>query len=171
MFQIVSFFWQLCLLRRSPAQLPSSTFATLAVFLVYLIVALVAINMTRPAQAFSGVAGTVATGATLQALATWLLLLFKGYTDRFPATWTAMLGANTVMLLILLPFNFIILNTESQQLILFADSASWICLGWWLAIAGYIYHKAVSISVLQGSVLAFVVELLSELAAEALFPR
>ena len=171
MLQIVNFFWQLCLLRQSPEGLPSSRFSTGAVLLAYLGIALGVVVLTRPEQSLATVTGTIAIGVSLQAGVTFLLLQFKGYRHRFNATWSALLGANTIMLLILLPFNFIILNSDNNSILMFADSATWVCLGWWLAIAGYIYHKSVEVSILQGSVIAFLIEFIGVIIAFNLFPR
>ena len=165
MLQILSYFWQLCLLRSSPAQLPSSWFATSAVLGTYLIIALFVVTFTRPTLSFPQVIGTIAIGVSIQALVTFALLQYKDRVVRFIATWSALLGANAVMLLVLLPFNYILLESENTTLIAFADSATWVCLGWWLAIAGYIYHKAVDVSVLQGSCIAFLVELMGVIVA------
>ena len=171
MTRIALYFWQLCLLRQTPAQIPSSGLVTTLIAVTYLAIALAAVSMTRPGQPFTAVAGTVMIGVVLQALVTWLLLLFKSFPARFLQTWAALLGANAVMLIVLVPFNFIILNTDNRTLMIFADSATWVCFGWWLAIAGHIYHKAVNISIIQGSVIAFLVELLSVIIAYNLFPR
>ena len=171
MLQIVHFFWQLCLLRQSPERLPSSNFATGVIFLIYLAIALSVIVLTRPDQSLTTTGATLAIGISLQASVTFLLLHFKGFGYRFNATWSALLGANAIMLLVLLPFNFIILNTSNNSILLFVDSATWVCLGWWLAIAGYIYHKSVEISILQGSVIAFLIEFIGVIIAFNLFPR
>ncbi len=165
MLQIVNFFWRLCLLRSSPAQFPSSRFATAAVLTIYLAIALIAVSLTRPNLSLFEVIATITIGVFIQGLVTWCLLQYKDRTARFPATWSTLLGANAVMLIILLPFNFILLQSENAALVTFADSATWVCLGWWLAIAGYIYHKAGDISVLQGSCIAFLVELMGVIAA------
>jgi hypothetical protein len=171
MLQIVNFFWQICLLRQSPEGLPSSRFSTGAVLLTYLTVALGVVVLTRPDQSLSTMSATIVIGIMLQAAVTFLLLQFKGYRDRFNATWSALLGANTIMLLVLVPFNFIILNSDNDSILMFADSATWVCLGWWLAIAGYIYHKSVEVSILQGSVIAFLIEFIGVIIAFNLFPR
>lgn len=159
----------MCLLRKGPENLPSSSFATMIVFAIYLAIATTVVTLTRPEETVFVVLGTIAIGISIQALITYLLLAFKGYRQRFPRTWAGLLGTNAVMLLILLPFNFILLQSESDALRLFADSATWVCLGWWLAIAGFIYHRSVGISVLQGSVLAFLIELLGVYTAYGLF--
>lgn len=165
MLHIVHFFWQLCLLRSSPAQLPTSRFATWIIFTLYVTIALTIVMLTRPNLTGFAVLATVAIGVGVQAGVTYALLQYKGLIYRFSKTWSALLGANAVMLIVLLPFNFILLNSESAALLAFADSATWVCLGWWLAIAGYVYHKAVDISVLQGSCIAFLIELLGVIAS------
>ena len=171
MMSILNFFWQLCLLRKSPADLPSSSFATAAIFLVYLCIALVIVSLTRPDQPLTQISANVAIGLSMQAAVTFALLQFKGLPNRFTATWSALLGANAIMLIVLFPFQYIILNADNRALIVFADSATWICLGWWLGIAGYIYHKAIEISILQGAIIAFLTELLGVIVAVSLFPR
>lgn len=168
---IVFYFWQLCLLRSSPAQLPSSNFATGLVFSVYLAIAVVIYLLIRPGQPLPAMLGTIAIGVILQAGATFLLLQFMDYLDRFRATWTALLGANAIMLLVLLPFNLILLYSDIEWLLSFANSATWVCLGWWLAVAGYIYHRSAGVSILQGSALAFLIELIGVIFAYTLFPR
>ena len=127
--------------------------------------------LTRPDQSLSIATATIAIGISLQAGVTFLLLQFKGYRHRFNATWSALLGANAIMLVILLPFNLIILNSDNSTILMFVDSATWVCLGWWLAIAGYIYHKSVEVSIFQGSVIAFLIEFIGVIIAFNLFPR
>ncbi len=171
MFTIVKFFWQMCLLQRSPSQLPSSTFSTSLIFFVYLLISLTVVSTIRPQHSGLIIVSDVAIGIIVQALVTYLLLQYKNLTTRFKATWSSLLGTNALMLLVLLPVSGILMTSESERLLLFADSLTWVCLGWWLAIAGYIYHKAVHISVIQGSVLAFLTELLAAVIAFNLVPR
>ena len=171
MQQIISFFWQLCLLREDPGHLPANSFILGLILTFYSVVALVAVALTRPDHPSMTIAGIVVVGMSSQAALTWALLAFKQLTNRFAATWASLLGTNTFMLIILVPFNLILLNSENESLVLLADSVSWICLGWWLAIAGRIYHKAVNISLLQGSAIAFLTELLSVMTTVTLFPQ
>ena len=81
------------------------------------------------------------------------------------------MGTNAFMLIVLLPFGLIIVNAENQMVKLFADSAWWICFGWWLAIAGHIYHRAINISLIQGSIIAFLTEMLSVIITLSIVPR
>lgn len=168
---IIHYFWQLCLLRGSPEKLPSTNFATGFVFVVYLAIAIGIYLLIRPTQPLSAVLGTISIGIGLQAGATALLLHFMDNLHRFRLTWTALLGTNAFMLIVLLPFNFVLLYSADPLLRTFADSATWVCLGWWLAIAGYIYHRAANVSILQGSALAFLIELMGVILAYNLFPR
>ena len=170
MQQISFFFWQLCLLRESPDRIPTTPFVLAFVLVVYLAIALIAVTIGQPALGLVGIVGTVIVGLIFPATVTWGLLAFKQATDRFVATYTALLGTNSIMLIILLPVNLILLNTDNESLKLLADSVSWICLGWWLAIAGFIYHKATNISLIQGSAIAFVSELLVVITSVSLFP-
>ena len=164
MQQIVLFFWQMCLLRQNPENLPASRFNVGLILFLYVIIALIAVALTRPTHSPFNIVGIVVVGVTIQAALTWSILVFKKLSGRFTATWASLLGTNSFMLVILIPVNLLLLNTENQSLILLADSVSWVCLGWWLAIAGHIYHRAINVSLLQGSAIAFLTELLSVMA-------
>ena len=168
--RIVGYFWQMCLLRKGPEQLPSSGFAPGVALLIYILIALPSAGLIMPGQAFSKIVSTVAIGVILQAVITLLLLQFKRMPHRFRATWCALLGTNAVMLLITQPFNFIIMKSGSETLALVANSVTWVCLGWWLAIAGHIYHRAANIGIFLGSTVAFMIELLGVVIVLRLFP-
>ena len=140
------------------------------VLTVYLVIALLCVTIGRPILGVIGVVVTVIIGVVFPAAFTYALLALKQATNRFMATYCALLGTNSIMLLILLPINLILLNTDNESVILLADSVSWVCVGWWLAIAGYIYHKATNISLIQGSAIALVSELLTLIVSIDLFP-
>ena len=170
MLNILGFFWRICLLKAGPESLPSSNFVTGFVFTLYLPIALAVSRFARPGEEFVETLVIVATGLLVQAGMTFTLTSFKGHRQRFRATWTALIGTNAFMLIVLLPFSLIIVNVENQTLKLFADSAWWICFGWWLAIAGHIYHRAVNVSVILGSAIAFMTEMLSVFITLSIFP-
>ena len=171
MLSITIYFWRMCLLRESPQTLPSSNFVTGFVLALYLPVAMVVSSLARPKETIDVTMIVVATSVLMQAFITVALTSFKGHPERFRITWTALLGTNTFMLLMLLPFSLIIVNVETQTIKLFADSAWWICFGWWLAIAGHIYHRTINISLLQGSAIAFLTEMLSVFVTLSIVPR
>ncbi len=170
MIKIAGYFWQICLLRASPSQLPGNPAVLGTVLGVYCVTALLALTVTRTSHTPLSILGIVAVGVLVQGSLVFGLLAFKRLGQRFYATWSALLGANTIMLIILLPINLIISEGDAGNLRLIADSISWVCLGWWFAIGGYIFHKATEISILQGAAIAFMMELLGVLATVALFP-
>ena len=100
-----------------------------------------------------------------------VLLTFKNVRRRYVATLSALLGSATFVMTIQMPFLLIIQRSENQSLLLLADSVTWICLGWWLAIAGHIYHRAVNVSIIQGSAFAFLIEILGVIATLNIFPQ
>ena len=170
MIQIAGYFWQMCLLRTGPEALPSSNFATALVLACYLPIALGVSTLARPGEGFLVTLSVVFIGIFMQAIVTLLLTTFKGHPERFKQTWSALLGTNAFMLIVLLPLSLIIVNFDSGTLKLFADSAWWVCFGWWLAIAGHIYHRAISISIIQGSAITFLTEMVSVAISLTLFP-
>ena len=170
MQNIPLFFWQLFLLRESPDRIPATPVVLALVLAIYLVIARLAGSIGRPALGFAGIIGSVIMSLIFPVTFTWVLLVFNQPTDRFVATYCALLGTNSIILVILVPVNLVLLNSDNESLKLVADSVSWICLGWWLAIAGFIYHKATNISLIQGSAIAFVTELLGVITSVSLFP-
>lgn len=171
MRQIVTYFWQICVLKAGPQQLPRSTAVLSFIFALYFLVAAITVATTRPQQNLVGILGGALIGVLLEAFIVWCLLLYKQVTWRFIATMSALLGTNAIILVILMPMNMIMINIGQDTTIRFiTELAALVCLGWWLAIAGWILHHAVNISILQGAALVFVVELLSIMATRSLFP-
>jgi len=126
--------------------------------------------MSRPELTiFSGTA-TIVIGAAVQALMLISLLKFKQVAGRFIATMSALLGTNTIILVPMIIASLILDNAEPGGLRLLVDAIAWVLLGWWLTIVGSILSRAASISVLQGAMLAFLVESISLLITLTLFP-
>ena len=167
---IFSYFWSICLLRGHPADFPSHRMVLGIILAIYLCSVVVAATISYPDRSFLAILGMTGNALIIQATLIWALSWFKNVPSRFPAIWGSTLGAGTIMTLLLLPINMILLDSNSRVLLIVADSATWIWLGWWLAIVGNILSKAVQISVLQGAIIAFVIELLSVITTLMLFP-
>ena len=165
MLQIISFFWRLCLLKEAPSKVPNSTFAALATFTIYLIIAFAILLNTRPEQSFLKIFSSTIIGITIQLSLTYALLKFKNREYTYIPAVCSLLGTNAIILLILFPFNLTLLYAENSNLLTLANSFSLVCLGWWLAIAGFIYHKSADVSMVQGSCLALLIEIISVLTA------
>ena len=170
MLKISLFFWQMCLLRRAPGELPTTNFAMGLIVTCYLLVALATVSYSRPHNTLAMTLGTIIIGFALQALITWGLHLFKGVGHRFRGTWLALLGTNAVMLLVLLPFYAIILNVGNGTIVAIADTITWVFLGWWLAIASNIYHKSLNLDIFLAFAITFLIELLSVFFTFIAFP-
>ena len=165
MFQILTFFWRLCLLKEVPSKIPNSIFAALITFGIYLIIAFTILLNTRPEQSVLKIFSSSVIGITIQLSLTYLLLKFKNREYTYIPAVCSLLGTNAIMLLILLPFNLTLLYAQNSNLLVIANSFSLVCLGWWLAIAGFIYHKSADVSMIQGSCLALLIEIMSVLTA------
>ena len=165
MLQIISFFWRLCLLKEAPSKIPNSIFAALLTFGIYFIIDLTILLNTRPEQSVLKIFSSSIIGITIQLSLTYVLLKFKNREFAYIPAICSLLGTNAIMLLILFPFNLTLLYVENSNVLVIANSVSLVCVGWWLAIAGFIYHKSADVSMVQGSCLALLIEIISVLTA------
>ncbi len=165
MFQILTFFWRLCLLKEVPSKIPNSIFAALITFGIYLIIAFTILLNTRPEQSVLKIFSSSIIGITIQLSLTYLLLKFKNREYTYIPAVCSLLGTNAIMLLLLFPLNLTLLYAQNSNLLVIANSFSLVCLGWWLAIAGFIYHKSADVSMVQGTCLALLIEIMSVLTA------
>jgi len=81
-----------------------------------------------------------------------------------------MLGTGILMSVLLLPVNLVLLQSETEILVAIANALTWAWLGWWLSVSGFILSKSMHISIVQGALIAFVIELLSVITSFTLFP-
>lgn len=100
-----------------------------------------------------------------------LLLLYikQVLFSRGIQTFAAMLGAGTVMSVLLLPME-LLAALGAMQSELLADLILVVIYVWWLTIAGFILHRACNISHLQGSMFYLAAMLTSILLAAQLYP-
>lgn len=171
MRQIVIYFWQMCLLKTGPQRLPDTVPILVFMCAVYLIIAAATLGITRTEQDVTGILGTSVFGLLMEGAIVWTLLAFKRVTPRFIPTMIALLGTNAIILVILLPMNAIIFETDPDSMLgILAEVVALLCLGWWLAIAGSILHHAINISIIQGAAVIFVMELVTVMATRSIFP-
>ena len=91
------------------------------------------------------------------------------YLPRIYATTTAVFVCNSLFLVALLPVNYVLSNIDQGLTSDVINTLSMLSLFWWLAIIGFILKHSASISIFQGVVLAFVIELLVAIAIRKLF--
>lgn len=169
MQQIVSYFWQLCLLRAGPERIPGNLFVLGFTFAVYFALSLVTLLITEDTTVLLMVAG-VAIGVGVQAGALFGLLAFKQVTQRFVPTLVALLGTTSVILIIMLPANVFFEHVDTPAMRIVAGILFLSTFVWRLAISGAILSKAARISLLQGAAVMFGMQMISLSINRGLFP-
>lgn len=166
---ILRYFWRLCLLQETPARIPSSLNLTVTTISLYFVVGMLSFAVSRDNLAISTMIGVSLVSVAIEGSALYGLLWFKRVQQRLLPTATAVFACNTLFLIALLPVNYALGSLEPGTTSEVINTLSVLSLFWWLAIIGYILREAAGISMFQGIVLAFVIELLVALAIRNLF--
>lgn len=159
MQQIVMYFWQLCLLRASPERIPGNTSILAMIFVVYAFFSLVTMWITEDRSVMAMIAKVVVS-VVVQAGLIYGLLLFKQLQGRFIATLAALLGTTAVILLLMLPANYLFVHIDTPTMRVIAGALFLFAFIWRLAISGAILSKAARISILQGAAIMFGMQLI-----------
>lgn len=166
---IILYFWRLCLLRESPERIPPSVTIAFVASLAYFLVGMLSFGISRPSLSLATMGGVSLLSMVVEGVALYGLLVFKRYTHRYLSTLTAIFFCNAILLTFLLPVNLLLLEMEKGLLLDIINILSLVCLFWWLGIVGFILQQAAGISIIQGVVLAFVIELLVAVSIRSLF--
>lgn len=170
MQQIVIYFWRICLLQAGPEQVPNSRFVLGFTFAVYFVVALLTMSVGRNNVGFVEALGSVVIGVSIQAALVWGILAFKGVTYRFPPTMSALLGTNALILIATLPLGFLLVDLDRGTMRTVIETLFLVTFFWWLAIAGFVLHRSSNISMLQGIVIVFGMEMIVLATTYSVFP-
>jgi len=170
MQQLVYFFWQMCLMRAGPDRAPTATVFIVLIVTFYLFISTLSVFISRTDTGLIIAVMIVITGLLVETCCVWLLLAFKKVTYRFRATLVALLGTSSILIIFLVPLNLLVLSTDNESARFFANTTYWLIFGWWLAIAGFIYNRAINVSIIQGSALALLIEVLSVIASSPMQP-
>jgi len=156
MLVILKYFWQMCLLKAGPDKIPGQPQLLAVVLVLYVVAEILVALLTRSEESFSLALRIIPVEIIMLGLVTYLLLLFVKLQRRFLPTYTAIVGCDTVVVVMQLPLLLIMQNTEMPTLILFLNTAWFVCFCWLLVIIGHIYHRAANISIVQGGAIAVV---------------
>ena len=170
MLQITLYFWQMCLLRVGPDKVPASLPILFIVLATYLVVAFVSVNLIRPSLTIAALCSSLAFEVLIEGSLVYGILWLKKTSRRALPTLTSLFATNTIILIFLLVVNLLLIKSDADILTLFAKSAFWVIFFWSLAIAGFIFHRSMDISVFQGIALAFTLEVLTIAASQMLVP-
>lgn len=158
---IVTLFWQICLLRQSPARVPAN-----GPFLALVVLGNLACSIAV-SVAFDGspglltVANSILVGQATTALLVLGALTARGLGERFVTTITAWFGCDliiTACFSVLLP-----IGTLLGQFALSIGLLAFLI--WSVAVAGYILHKALTVQFAIGIGVAMGISVFSALTA------
>ncbi len=169
MSALFNYFFELCLLRAKPQDLPASN---------VLLVLIIAANVLVGVLAFSGLYGGVLRAFMAGAIENLFflvvlgaLLYFKGLLPRFNQTATALLGSSTLLAVILIPlYSMSGTETERTATAAVADLGALALLIWSLSIMGHVLRHAIEVPFGRGIMFALMYFLLSSLFVGSLFP-
>ncbi|MFA5627742.1 MAG: hypothetical protein WCX90_06625 [Thiohalomonadaceae bacterium] len=167
MLQLFNIFWQICLLRGVPQQLPASRFLLVLTLMLHILLDLLFALFTLPL--FHAAAASLFNVALLFAFIHVLLKLTHKST-RFLQTLTALLGSGLVLGMLALPLTiwFYSINTPEARLL-----PSMLTLGliiWGMLVTGHILRHALDVHQSLALLLAFAYTLLSYNLMGLLFP-
>lgn len=160
----------MCLLRTSPERAPVSMGFIGFIFAVYVTSSTALLTISSARNQITDAIKLVILGIVIQLTCVWLLLVFKRVSYRFRATLVAFLGTNTLLVIFMIPLNLFLIVNENQTMILFIEVLYWMFFFWWIAVAGFILHKSINVSLMLGITLAFTIELLSLITTSTFLP-
>jgi hypothetical protein len=159
---IFDLFWQLCLLRRSPAYVPTyGWFVALVLIANLTSSALVTLGFGSD-QSFLESLNNIIVGQTTTAALVFLALSLRSVSARFVTTITAMFGCD---LIITAAFGLVL--PLASQLGPMAVSLVFLAfLIWSVAVAGYILHRALDVQLAIGVGVAMGISLVSVMISQ-----
>ncbi|MEZ5560689.1 MAG: hypothetical protein R3E86_19350 [Pseudomonadales bacterium] len=154
---LLDLFWQICLLRRTPAHVPTMPWFVAAVIAANLTCSALLSTALNAEIPLLTVLTSIVVGQTTTAGLAWLLLNFSGRADRFLTTITALFGCDliiTACFALLVPVAGL-LGAAGNALLLLGF------LIWSVAVAGFILHRALEVRLGAGIAIGLGVSLAS----------
>ena len=155
---VFQLFWRICLLRQSPAHVPTQSWFVITVIAANLLTSVIVSVAADPAGDAMQIITRVVVGQTAYASLLWLATFLRQYPNRFPAALTALFGCDLLITAVfgsLFPLLGSLFGTGALNL------ASTGFLLWSLAVAGFILAEALSVQLLIGILLALGMTVLS----------
>ena len=159
---VLQLFWQMCLLRQSPEYVPTQNWFVATVISANIVCSLLlSLALDASAGVLVVLTRLVVAQATSAALV-WLALFLREHPSRFAATITALFGCD---LIITVCFGVLVPLTTS-----FGDGVTTIIflafMIWSLSVAGFIMHRALSVPLSVGILVAIGMMVLSVAVSE-----
>ncbi|MCG6935004.1 MAG: hypothetical protein LJE73_03800 [Proteobacteria bacterium] len=153
MRQLIGLFWDICLLRKTPQDIPYSPALLGLVVVIGMIIDNINLDFALPKATLIQVAGAVLAHTALLMGSLAALLALMGYTARVVQTLSALLGSGLIISLAAMPL--IILSSLSEQLAMALVMLLLMLTIWSLVVTMHIFRHALSINVLLAGLLAF----------------
>jgi hypothetical protein len=162
MFKLAKKFFNICLLREGPEDLPFDSSLTIRLVAISLVISFWLGSLVHETQ----IAGLSSIAGLLFAYLFVKLLLFKT-PERFSQTFTAMLGTVTLINLISVPVIYPLTNTGlNENLVSIFGLMSFALLIWVVVVYGFIFSRAISTSLGNGISISVAYTLLSIVVLE-----
>ncbi len=167
---LIALFWQLCLFRRGPQEVPYSP-VLLGIFVVAeLILGAFIVFTLEPLYAGQQLLGLLVALVAWLAIV-WGLLRFKGLDARYVQTMTACLGTDLLLSLVIVPLQVYIISGGPE--VALGLPARLVLLGlllWDIMIKGHIYGMAMRLGRLQGNLLSITIWVIVLLLGDMFLP-
>jgi hypothetical protein len=166
-FVLLHYFWDLCLLRAKPQDAPASYLLLLLSLLINLLVGVLVLGDTfgGPLPAF--LASLVDDLLLMGFL--WLLLLWRGWGNRFLQAMTALLGSGILLSLISYPLQLAVGNAPQQSTVAaWAGLSLLLILVWIHLVMGHILRYALEVALPAGILLALAFNFTSTLLVQGM---
>jgi hypothetical protein len=157
MKSIINLFWQICLLRQSPAYVPTYGWFVTLVVAANVLTSVVVTATVEPGFPLIRALTSILVAQTVTALLVFLALSLKNLAPRFVATVTALFGCDlliTACLGVVLPVGAM-LGELAMSLTFLAY------LIWSVAVAGFILQQALAVQLPMGIGIALGISLVS----------
>ncbi len=160
---LINLFWQICLLRQSPAAVPANgSFVAVVVAANLLCSVLVSRGFGSEISVVTTAASILVGHATTAGMV-WLALYWAGKADRFITAITAIFGCDliiTACFSLLIPLNTAVSSTVTGIILM-------LFMVWSIAVAGFILHRAMDVRFGAGVALAVGISLFSVIVGQA----
>lgn len=162
MRSIVNLFWQICLLRQSPAPVPTEGWFVATVVVANLLCSVLVSASFDEGPGVVAVANSIVVAQAGTALLVLLALSLRGHGARFVTTITAWFGCD----LIITACFALVLPVATALGPLALSLAFLAFLVWSVAVSGFILHRALEVQLALGIGIAMGISVLSATAAQ-----
>ena len=163
MYELLRLFFNICLLKKGPQDIPGSNTVLSLVMPVYVIINFLILIL---ASDISIALLQVTTESILILTLSWIILFFFKKSPRYSQTVCALVGTDAVISFFALPVMSILLGQGSQ----FAFFALIVLMIWHWAVTGHIFRMALDKPLSFGLGISFLYILVSNLCMTMIFP-